>query len=203
MEDGTVTVVEGGAWAVVAPPRFAPQLVNVVTLYDTMFDVAVRELGMRQDIYADGTWNRDYRPSWQAEVLPILQRIDRYRWVAAIPRHAHALDLAKLGDPNPRFRALREFYFALVRPPDEPNLERSPPARAAADADAVRRQLLRARAPCVRVPDLHPGSVLHLVPVGARHDSLPSSPRSRPVARRSIAPHWRTAWVAPSLRGSR
>jgi L-Lysine epsilon oxidase N-terminal/L-lysine epsilon oxidase C-terminal domain len=126
MDDGRVIAVDGGAWALVAPPRFAPQLVNVVTLYDTMFDVAVRAMGLRPEMYADGLWNRDYRPSFKREVLPILERITRYRWVAAIPRHAHDLDLDKLGDPRTEFRGLREFYLSLVRPPDKPNLYRGP-----------------------------------------------------------------------------
>ena len=37
-------VVAEAAWVVVAPPDFAPALGNLVTLYDTLYDVAVREL---------------------------------------------------------------------------------------------------------------------------------------------------------------
>lgn len=125
MEDGSVAAVEGG-WAVVAPLRYAPQLLNVVTLYDTMWDVAVRALGARPDVYAHGLWNRSHRVSWEGEVRPILERIQRYRWVTAIPRHAHTLDLAKLGDPDPCYRPLRELYLSLIRPPDRPNLRTSP-----------------------------------------------------------------------------
>jgi hypothetical protein len=124
MDDGAVIAAEAGAWALVAPPKFAPQLINVVTLYDTMLDVAVREMALRPEMYAEGVWNPAYRPSFRGEVLPILERITRYRWVAAIPRHAHDLDLAKLGDPDPDFGPMREFYLTLIRRPDEPNLYR-------------------------------------------------------------------------------
>jgi hypothetical protein len=124
--DGTVVPVDHGAWVAVAPPRFAPELINVVTLYDTMFDVAVRTMGWRPDIYADGLWQQSFRPSWELDVAPIIERIRRYVWVAAIPRHAHDLDLAKLADPDPRFEGLRAFYLSVVRPPDGPNLESSP-----------------------------------------------------------------------------
>ena len=37
-------IVAEGAWVVVAPPDFAPAIGNIVTLYDTLYDIAVREL---------------------------------------------------------------------------------------------------------------------------------------------------------------
>jgi hypothetical protein len=126
LADGSTVAVDHGAWVAVAPPRFAPELLNVVTLYDTMFDVAVRGLGHRPDICADGLWQRSFRPSWERDIEPIVERIRRYIWVAAIPRHAHDLDLAKLADPDPRFEGLRAFYLSVIRPPDGPNLETSP-----------------------------------------------------------------------------
>lgn len=126
LSDGTIVPVDHPGWVVVAPPRFAPELVNVVTLYDTMFDAAVRGMGCRPDIFAHGLWQRSFRPSWEDDVLPILERIRHYIWVAAIPRHAHDLDLEKLSDPDPRWRGLREFYLSFLRPPDAPNLESSP-----------------------------------------------------------------------------
>jgi hypothetical protein len=126
MEDGTTVPADAPSWLLVAPPRFAPELINAVTLYDTMFDTAVRGLGLRPDIYADGVWNRCYRPSWEEDVRPILERIERYRWVVAIPVPAHEFDLEKLGDPNPAYRGLRELYLSVIRPPESPNLEADP-----------------------------------------------------------------------------
>jgi hypothetical protein len=122
LEDGSAVDVDDGAWAVVGPPRFAPQLVNLVSLYDTMFDVAVREFGTRPDIFADSLWNRDYRPSWEREVRPIVERAHHYQWVVAIPPHPHNFEFDKLADPDPRYNPLRAFYLELVRPPDRPNL---------------------------------------------------------------------------------
>lgn len=126
LDNGSVVDVDHPAWVAVAPPRFAPELVNIVTLYDTMFDVAVRGMGCRPDIYSSGLWQRSFRPSWERDVLPIIERIRRYAWVAAIPRHAHDLDLDNLSDPDPRWRGMREFYLSFVRPPEAPNLESSP-----------------------------------------------------------------------------
>jgi L-lysine epsilon oxidase C-terminal domain/L-Lysine epsilon oxidase N-terminal len=122
MTDGTAVEVEASAWVVVAPPKFAPELVNLVTLYDTVFDASVLNMGLRPDIFSDGLWNRDFTPSWERDIRPIVERAHHYRWVVAIPPHPHDFDLAKLGDPSPEYTGLREFYLDLVRPPDGPNL---------------------------------------------------------------------------------
>ena len=125
-EDGTVIEVEDPAWVGVGPPKYAPQLVNLVSLWDTMFDVAVREFGFRPDIFADSIWNRDYLPSWESDVKPIVERAHLYRWVVAIPPHPHNFEFAKLADPDPAYNPLRDFYLKLVRPPGGPNILISP-----------------------------------------------------------------------------
>ena len=89
----------------VAPPRFAPELTNLVTLYDTVYDMAVRNLGIRPDIFTDGLWQRDHLPDWDGDIKPILERAHHYRWVVAIPTHPHDPDFDKLGDPSPASRA--------------------------------------------------------------------------------------------------
>jgi hypothetical protein len=126
LTDGRTVEVDHPAWVAVAPPRYAPELINIVTLYDTMYDAAVRGMQARPDIFSAGRWQPDFRPSFADDILPIIERIQRYAWVSAIPPHAHDLDIAKLGDPDPRWRALREFYLSVLRPPDAPNLESSP-----------------------------------------------------------------------------
>lgn len=126
LSDGSAVEVDHPAWVAVAPPRYAPELINIVTLYDTMFDAAVRGMEARPDIYRAGRWQRDFRPSFADDVLPIIERIRRYPWVSAIPPHAHDLDIARLGSTDQQWRPLREFYLSFIRPPDAPNLESSP-----------------------------------------------------------------------------
>jgi hypothetical protein len=126
MRNGKTVEVDTPAWVVVAPPKFVPQLVNLVTLYDAIFDVSVRTMGLRPDIYRDGFWQQDYKPAWDTEIEPILRRAHLYRWVSAIPPHPHDFDFAKLGDPDPTWDGLRGYYLQLVRPPDFPNLGESP-----------------------------------------------------------------------------
>lgn len=126
MEDGTAVEVEGSAWIIVAPPRYAPQLVNLVTLYDTIFDTAVRYMDARPDIISNQLWNPDYRPSWERDIRPILERAHRYQWVVAAPPRPHGFDFGKLGDPRPEFNGLRQYYLKLLRPPESPNYFASP-----------------------------------------------------------------------------
>jgi hypothetical protein len=134
--DGPVTariVLDNGerpeavpSWVLVTPPRFAPQLLNLVTLWDTIFDTSVRNLNLRPDIFKDDLWNRSYVPSWEQDILPILERAEHYPWVVAIPPKPHHFDLDKLGDPNPEYNGLRQYYLQVVRPPMMPNLFTNP-----------------------------------------------------------------------------
>lgn len=88
------------AWVIVAPPKFAPELVNITTLDDTMFDVSVRHLKAAPQIYDkenpkyvhedDGHglykgWNPDFIVSYERDIKPIIDRIGHYRWVANVP----------------------------------------------------------------------------------------------------------------------
>lgn len=94
-----------GAWVLVAPPDFAPPVANIVTLYETMTDVALRHLTIDPenglfDAYdaADSTkglkrlkeWKADFsvgpgfgtlKPSFTREIEPIFQRLFAYKWV--------------------------------------------------------------------------------------------------------------------------
>lgn len=42
----TQKIVAEAAWVIVAPPDFAPAIGNIVTLYDTLYDLAARELSI-------------------------------------------------------------------------------------------------------------------------------------------------------------
>ena len=109
------------AWVIVAPPAYAPQIINLISLYDTIFDVAVREMGYRPNIYANSFWNQNYQPDFQQEIQPILERGSAFPWVTAIPPKAHTFDLDRLGNPAPEYNSLREYVFSQIRPPNQQN----------------------------------------------------------------------------------
>src|SRR5262249_4172545 len=70
------------AWVIVAPPDFAPGIMNLVTLYDTLYDLAVtRGLAAKGVVPAPPA-----RPSYPRHILPILQRVMAYQWVNRFAR---------------------------------------------------------------------------------------------------------------------
>ncbi|AHH97035.1 LodA/GoxA family CTQ-dependent oxidase [Kutzneria viridogrisea] len=111
----------GTAWVLVGPPAYAPQILNMVSLYDTMFDLHVRHAGLRPAMYRDSHWQSDYRPSFDLEIRPILERASSYRWVVAMPPKVHTFDFKRLGDPRAEYDELRGYYFEAVRPPEKTN----------------------------------------------------------------------------------
>ena len=118
------TIEAKPAWALVAPPAYAPQIGNLVTLDDLMFDTSVRYLGTRPDIYEHGHWKggaAGYRPRFATEVEPILRRGAGYPWVTDVPAGPHSFDLAQLADPSPAAANLRKFYLDILRGPGEEN----------------------------------------------------------------------------------
>jgi hypothetical protein len=118
------TIEAKAAWVLVAPPAYAPQIGNLVTLYDTMLDTAVRHLGIRPDIYRDGLWRSGadgYRPRFETEIKPIFERGAGYPWVVDIPAAAHSFDYAKLADPSPELGETRKFFLDILRGPGEEN----------------------------------------------------------------------------------
>lgn len=61
------------AWVVVAPPNYAPQQKSVRTMWDLMRDLFV----------AKGSLAAPTRPSFQADIRPIFERLSRLQWVNA------------------------------------------------------------------------------------------------------------------------
>lgn len=104
-----------GAWCIVAQPKFAPQLVNVVTLDDVMFDVAVQAGSFPQ--YRDPAVDVDF----DRDVAPIFARFADGAWVANIPSMAaFARPYFNVRDPSPELYLERRRYARFFRAtPDE------------------------------------------------------------------------------------
>jgi hypothetical protein len=127
-KDGTRGVA-APAWVIVAPPDFAPAIANIVTMYDVLYDMALRVFNFDTRIFdknASPQFKDDYKPSFYDEVFPILKRALDYQWVnsqAAI--HVGILDRPGLAvpptasgsDPNKKRRI---DIFNHVRDPNNP-----------------------------------------------------------------------------------
>lgn len=67
------------AWVICPPPDFAPSLANVVSLYDTLRQVAIDKLNFRiPDI-----------PSFTYDIFPILSRANHMKWVSMMMWKVH------------------------------------------------------------------------------------------------------------------
>jgi hypothetical protein len=100
-EDGT-TAEAFGAWVICGDPAYAPQIRNVVSVWDDVYDAWVRELELQPEICRDGEFQEDYRPSFAADVHPIFRAASMQRWTANLPElavRAHeAVDAIDAGD---------------------------------------------------------------------------------------------------------
>jgi len=101
------------AWVVVTPPRFAPEIVPQITMYDVIFDVAVRKFpDYRPDIYKDDKYQWDtYKTHPESEVQRILDRAYLYKGVSSdVSSHKFTY-----GDK------LSDYYYNLMRWPEQDN----------------------------------------------------------------------------------
>ena len=121
----TVTFSDGSppvrlsAWCVVGSPDFAPEIVNISNLSDTMFDVGVRHYDLVPEMYREATWNEDYIANFYRDILPIIHRIGRYQWVSNVQSMmAFTSNSFDFADPSDANRTNRENYFSYFRQPN-------------------------------------------------------------------------------------
>ncbi|NUQ72317.1 MAG: hypothetical protein HUU21_02045 [Polyangiaceae bacterium] len=85
--DGTTAEVHG-AWVVSTDPGYAPQTLNVVSLWDDICNTWVRDFDLRPDVYSNGAYQRSYRPAFETEIWPIFRAADLQRWNTNLPQMA-------------------------------------------------------------------------------------------------------------------
>ncbi|QDT03110.1 L-lysine 6-oxidase [Rubripirellula lacrimiformis] len=128
LSDGT-TVQAEQAWIIVGPPDYAPGVGNIVTLYELMLDLVVRQFSFAPNLFSGGAFDSTYRPSFTNEIYPILHRVSQQGWVSRVANMGHANvmlrafnDLSFVPTPgNDPHQSLRELIFHKLRDPDNPN----------------------------------------------------------------------------------
>jgi len=84
---GRTLEVRGSAWIIVAPPDFAPDITNLVTLYDAMEEVAFDVPGLINSTTPQPP--SPLTPDLQYDIWPIIQRSAGYRWVSLLGLRGH------------------------------------------------------------------------------------------------------------------
>ena len=110
-DDDSEIVIDVPAWVSVAPPAYAPQIVDQVNLYDDMYDVYVRELNFNPALFNNGEFQESYVPNYQSEVQPILLRPDLYQYVASIPSIGTSNHFDIIGDSSADFAGFAAKYL--------------------------------------------------------------------------------------------
>jgi len=140
LSDGE-TIDADSAWVMVGPPNFAPGIGNVVTLFDTVWDVAVRapecpaanastplwaRLAEQKAIWQanGGTSLTGFKPSFTRDIYPLVKRALGARdvHVSSIGNdHYHQAmltDYVTMSALTPQGKRLRAGIFDWIRDPD-------------------------------------------------------------------------------------
>lgn len=124
------------AWLIIGSPKYAPEVVNITTLADTMEDVAIRKNGSRPDIFPGGETSKDwpkdpkngYTPlqgfnpgfvvNFDRDVKPIMDRMSLYKFVANVPTmDSFARPNFDVRDASEAMKPRRMAYFNYFRMP--------------------------------------------------------------------------------------
>lgn len=128
LDDGS-TEVAFGAWVVCGDPAYAPQIRNVVSVWDDVYNMFVRDLDLQPELYRRGaddpTYNPDYQPNFEQDIQPVFIACNLQRWTANLPplalrAHTAVNSITADDDPNQTIMAALNF----IRNPnkDETNI---------------------------------------------------------------------------------
>lgn len=87
-DDGSQKAIEGSAWVVSTDPAYAPQTLNVVSLWDDMYNTWIEQFDLRPEVYSNGKYNTDYKPFFIDEVFPTLNAAHMQMWNTNLPEQA-------------------------------------------------------------------------------------------------------------------
>lgn len=87
-EDGTKQPIEGSAWVVATDPAYAPQTLNVVSLWDDVYNTWLENFNLQPEIYSNGKYNDAYKPYFEDDVFPTLNAAHMQMWNTNLPSKA-------------------------------------------------------------------------------------------------------------------
>lgn len=118
LEDGSKVPIDAPSWVLCGPPKYAPEIINVVSMYDTMYDIFVRDFGLNPDLF-NNEFQANYKPNRASEIVPLLSRPNLYQYVAIIPPFARNQHAAL---PTLSFQDFKQHVEKMLRGPDKKNI---------------------------------------------------------------------------------
>ena len=115
-DDNTEYALEGSAWVVSTDPAYAPQTLNVVSLWDDVYTTWLEQFNLQPNIY-NGSYNTDYQPYFHTDVFPTLNAAHLQMWNTNLPEKAIKAhrNFSKLTETPPPFDAM-----SFIRNPNIP-----------------------------------------------------------------------------------
>lgn len=87
--DGSTAQAQG-AWVVTTDPGYAPQTLNVVSLWEDIYNTWVQQFNLVPGLYSNGQYNPDYQPSFNDDIFPIFLAASLQEWNTNLPDNAKA-----------------------------------------------------------------------------------------------------------------
>lgn len=88
--DGSCREADAGAWVISADPAYAPQITNVVTLWDDLYCTWLENCGLQPNIYSDNHYQNTYQVNFSQEVYPVFRAASLQKWNTFLPARAIA-----------------------------------------------------------------------------------------------------------------
>jgi hypothetical protein len=82
LKHANADVAVDSAWVIVAPPDYAPEIQNVITLWDVVADMTAR-------LQPDTDAADDTPVSFTRDIAPILRRVSMMHWVSGVAERGH------------------------------------------------------------------------------------------------------------------
>ena len=123
-EDGTRETLEGSAWVVVTDPAYAPQTLNVVNLWDDVYNTWLEQFNLQPEIYSGGSYNPEYKPHFPTDVFPSLNAAHMQMWNTNLPDQAISAHkrMMNFTEAKPTFDIM-----SFIRNPDGTQNEKGAP----------------------------------------------------------------------------
>lgn len=83
-DDNTTASVQAG-WYVTGDPGYAPQTRNIISVWDDVYDVWVRQLALVPSLFANGQFQASYQPSFPDDIQPTFHACMLQRWNTNLP----------------------------------------------------------------------------------------------------------------------
>lgn len=126
-EDGTKTEIEGSSWVVTTDPSYAPQIPNVVSLWEDMYNTWVEQFDLEPTLFdKDNTdeipvtnpeynlgigYNPSYQPNFENQIKPILNAAHLQMWATNLVSEGQGAHkkVAEQSMENPTWKSMMAF----------------------------------------------------------------------------------------------